>query len=78
MTAQGYTYGYAREGGHHDWESDPDTLSACLKRWHGRPEWTRDRGASELCVPRKTYDGWCDGRIPDHEAMVRKLMRLIG
>jgi hypothetical protein len=33
--------------------------------------------AGQLRVPRKTYDGWCDGRMPASEAMVRRLMTLI-
>jgi hypothetical protein len=33
--------------------------------------------AGQLRVPRKTYDGWCDGRTPASEAMVRRMMTLI-
>ncbi len=60
-----------------DWETDPRPLSEVLKSWHSRPGWSRERAASELRVPRPSYNGWCVGRIPQHEAMIRRMMTLI-
>jgi len=61
----------------HDWEADPRPLADCLKAWHGRPGWTRDRAAAELRVPRPTYDGWCAGRPAALEPSIRRLMTLV-
>jgi hypothetical protein len=60
-----------------DWEADPRPLSDCLKAWHKTRGWSRDEAATALRVPRKTYDGWCDGRMPEREAMIRRMMSLI-
>lgn len=57
--------------------TDDDRFSNHLKAWAGRMGYTRDQGSAALCVPRPTYDGWCDGRPPALENTVRKLMTLI-
>lgn len=63
--------------GIHDWETDPQSFAECLKGWHGRPGWTRDRAAAELRVPRRSYDGWCNGRPCEREMSMRRFMTLI-
>jgi hypothetical protein len=60
-----------------DWTTDPRPIAECLKDWHARPGWTRNRAADELCVSRPTYDGWCAGRGIGLEKSIRKLMVLI-
>lgn len=45
-----------------DWEADPRALADCLKEWHGRPGWSRQRATDELRIAKSTYDGWCAGK----------------
>lgn len=61
----------------HDWQSDPRDIAECLKSWHSRPGWTRNRAAAELRVSRATYDGWCAGRGVGLEKSIRRLMTFI-
>lgn len=61
----------------HDWEADPRPMAECLKEWHARPGWTRNRAAEELRVSRYTYDSWCVGRGPATEQTIRRLMTFI-
>lgn len=65
----------------HDWEHDPRPLSECLAEWEralngDRVTGARAAGARALRVPPTTYAGWRAGRLPQHEAMVRRLMGL--
>lgn len=61
----------------HDWETDPRPLADCLKAWHRRPGWSRQRASEELRVPEPTYDTWCGGRPAIRERMIRRMMTLI-
>jgi hypothetical protein len=61
----------------HDWETDPRELADCLKAWHGRPGWSRQRAAEELRVPEPTYDTWCGGRPATRERTIRRMMTLL-
>ena len=67
----------ARPAERHDWEQDLRPLAECLKAWHGRDGWTRQRGADELRESKSTYDGWCAGRAAENESSVRRRMTLI-
>lgn len=60
-----------------DWEADPRPFAECLKAWHSRPGWSRDRAAAELRTPPTTYYGWCAGRGCAAEGAMRRLMTLI-
>jgi hypothetical protein len=61
----------------HDWEQDERPLAECLKAWHGRPDWSRQRAANELRISKATYDGWCAGRPAENERAIRRMMTLI-
>lgn len=61
----------------HDWEADPRPFAECLKAWHTRPGWSRDRAAAELRTAPTTYYGWCAGRGCAAEGAMRRLMTLI-
>ncbi len=60
-----------------DWEADPRPLGEALKAWHRGRGQTRDQAAAEFRLPRSTYDGWCAGRMPASEGMVRRFMTLL-
>jgi hypothetical protein len=50
------------------------TFAADLKAWIKRHAYTRDQAAAALCVPRSTLDGWCAGRTPALEPLIRRLL----
>ena len=66
-----------RPAGAPDWEEDPRSLADCLKAWHGRPGWSRQRAAFELRISLPAYHGWCAGKPAEHEHMTRRMMTLI-
>jgi transcriptional regulator with XRE-family HTH domain len=50
------------------------TFAADLKAWIKRQGYTRNQAATALSVPRSTLDGWCAGRAPALEGLIRRLM----
>lgn len=60
-----------------DWEGDSRPLSEILKSWHSGTGRTRDEAATDLRVPRSTYDGWCAGRSAALEGTIRRMLVLL-
>lgn len=51
------------------------SFSQEIKSW--LPGFTRAQKAAMLGVKVSAFDAWCDGRIPDHVEMIRKLMAYV-
>lgn len=50
------------------------TFATDLRAWIKRQTFTRAQAAVALAVPRSTLDGWCAGRPPGLEGLIRRLM----